>query len=364
MHRFLLTSLLTLIVGCSTDKPWVEPQTKPVADYAESGLIRLRKLPVLLEIESPDLAMVNEKGLFGGVSVAGRFPVREVMRKECESFISSNFRPATAYQNRYVVLRITMSRVLLMQKWSEVVSELAYKVELIHPTDATVRNYFSKTYVGMASNRKKGKGVVPESVYLAAQKVLGAFGDEICRNPQIIRRLETDFGLNDDGRVVRPPSMKSFELGQGKSGVYRGRCVYQCNDEPSENVSLLAKEYIANACWNKLGITKERVRIVYDEEKLENGVWTFSFRTFGRMELAFSYDPDLRQGVCTADLGLMKKSVQEATEIMRRYIFDQLRTYGGPVSSPTADMNTLVRFDVFKTDAQNELLSVAFSVVY
>ena len=90
MQRFLLASLLALIVGCSTDKPWVEPRTKPVADYAESGLIRLRKLPVLLEIESPDLAMINEKGLFGGVSVAGRFPVREVMRHECESFISSN----------------------------------------------------------------------------------------------------------------------------------------------------------------------------------------------------------------------------------------------------------------------------------
>ena len=131
MQRFLLASLLALIVGCSTDKPWVEPRTKPVADYAESGLIRLRKLPVLLEVESPDLAMVNEKGLFGGVSVAGRFPVRDVMRHECENFISSNFRPAAAYQNRYVVLRITMSRVLLMQKWSEVVSELAYKVELI-----------------------------------------------------------------------------------------------------------------------------------------------------------------------------------------------------------------------------------------
>jgi hypothetical protein len=137
-----------------------------------------------------------------------------------------------------------------------------------------------------------------------------------------------------------------------------------CNDEPSENVSLQAKEYIATACWRKLGITRERVRIVYDAEKLENGVWTFVFRTFGRMELAFTYDPDSRQGVCTADLGLMKKSVQEATEIMRRHVFEQLRTYGGPVSSPTADLNALVRFELFKTDAQNELLTVAFSVVY
>ena len=192
-----------------------------------------------------------------------------------------------------------------------------------------------------------------ESLYISQQAL-----------SRCIQGLETEFGLNDDGRVVRPPLMKSFELGQGKSGVYQGRCVYVCNDEPSENVSLLAKEYIANACWNKLGITKERVRIVYDEEKLENGVWTFAFRTFGRMELAFTYDPESLRGACTADLGLMKKSVQEATEIMRRYIFEQLRTYGGPVSSPTADMNTLVRFEVFKTDAQNELLSVAFSVVY
>ena len=351
------------MAGCATDNVWREPRLKPEVDYTKAELMRLRKLPVFLEVESPELAMVNERGLSGGVSATGRFPIRKVMQHECERFISQNFRSATAYDSSYVIMRVTLSRVMVMQKWSEVVSDLSYKIELTHPTDATVRDYFAKTYGESAANRKsKEKGIVPESVYFAAQKVLGDFAKDICGNPTLITRLERL--IRDSQTPINPSRLLSFDLAQGKKGIYPGKCVYECNDDLPEKVSIQAKEYIFDSCWKKLGITKERVRVVYDAERLENGVWTFSFRTFGRMELAFTYDPESRQGVCTADLGLVRKGVQEASEVMRRHIFEQMKTYGGAVSDSTADLKTLVRFGEFKTDAQNELLTVTFSVVY
>lgn len=367
MNRIATLILVLLAAGCATDRLWTEPNTLPGRDstYRREALMKLRNLPVALEIECPELAMVNEKGVFGGVAVAGRFPVRDILKRECERFIEENFRPATAYSSSYAVLKVTMSRVLVMQKWSETEADLSYRIELLHPTDATVRNYFSRKFDGHGSSRKRSKdrGIVPDSVYIAVQHVLGALGDDMAANPQLVRRLGSDFGLTSE-RNSSPAAMESFELGEGANGIHSGRCVYVCNDEPSESVALRAKEYIADACWKKLGISREKVRVVYDAETLDSGRWTLSFRTFGRMELAFSYDPATRSGVCTADLGLLGQDVKTATATMKQHVFDQIRHCEGAVASQSSDLGNLVRFGEFKSDARNELLSVTFRIVY
>lgn len=358
MNRFLAVLALTALVGCASDGVWrdLDEKARPVANYRQDALVEnLRQLPVALEFDCPQTAMINERGAFGGINVVGHFQIRDLVQRECESFVGVNFRAATQRDAEYVVLKVSMTEVRVLRKWSDAVSDMSFRIEIVHPSDATKRSYFSRAFSGSATSRKRAAGVVPVSAYAAMQDVLVKFGRDLASDFNAVERLKADF---PNGRVCPGPhignELGSFSWTEGSADVHDGRCTWRCNDDdPSMVRTVAVSDFIQQRSGEKLGnLARERIRIVVDKDDFDGTTktWTVWFRAFARTKYAFTFNQTERLGYCTADLGLLGLDGTQATSDILRYVQKQVERFGR------------ARMRTSRMDAQNELLTIEFSV--
>ena len=169
---------------------------------------------------------------------------------------------------------------------------------------------------------------------------------------------------------VTPPELKAIEW-EKKGDVWQGRCEVQCNDYEGFQAKAWANAKIAVACQTKLGIIDpERVRILYDMENFdENAQWTFVFRAFGRSPMILSFDKFDNHGQVVGDIDLMnvknnnKMDIEKAVEKLKNFVLSQMGSFAGAVSLDAQKGKALVRFDDFKMDATNNLVTINFRLV-
>lgn len=355
MNRFLAVLALTALVGCASDGVWrdLDEKARPVANYRQDALVEnLRQLPVALEFDCPQTAMINERGAFGGINVVGHFQIRDLVRRECESFVGENFRAATQRDTVYAVLKVSMTKVLVLRKWSDAVSDMSFRIEIVHPSDGTKRGYFSRAFSGSATSRKQATGIVPVSAYAAMQDVLVKFGRDLSSAPRAIERLKGDFVCGERGTRI-PNVLGSFNWEEGSADVHVGSCAWRCNDDDPSMVRTVVSDFVRQMCVEKLGnLARERIRIVVDKDDFDgkSKTWSVRFRAFARTKYAFTFDQVGRSGYCTADLGLLGLDGIQATSEVLRYVQKQVERFGR------------ARMRTSRMDAQNELLTIEFGV--
>ena len=160
-------------------------------------------------------------------------------------------------------------------------------------------------------------------------------------------------------RLLTPPNLKAFRFST-HDGVHYGVCEVVCNDYGRIAAWDWAVSQIAKSCVEKLGIGRERVRVVYDVQEFDEkcNLWRLGFRTFARARVVLSFDKGSHSGFVTGDLGLMKKTAEDASVELREFVQREMDRRIG-VSAGEAK----VRFDSIVPDTTFDLITIKFRLL-
>lgn len=344
-----------------------EPAFPPVAEsYAAGEAHRTMGAPLRLNV--PDRTAnftVNSvrSDLFSTPYVVASFPGGAIVAREFGKVLEANFRKPVGGEAPVAEMAVRIASVVTGQPSDKgpITSSLRLNIEVVK-SDGKETAY-SKRIDATATAPWTNHSQVPEAFYAALFDAIGQF----------MADWEQSGGLDavarwagDAGPGVVPAQLKAiaWEAGTGKGGVQRGRCTVACNGFEGFRAKHWANAQIAEACRTKLGnIEPERVRVVYDDERYDEaaGTWNFTFRCFPRSERVLDFNPFTEMGTVIGDLGLMKMNAEEASEVLKAYVFEEMRSHSGIVTSEhRKKQEAYVRFDGMRTDAAYNLLIIDF----
>ena len=195
--RFTVLALAALALsGCSTPDVLREPEKIPslVASYEVPGLrSHVGDVPVILDLsECVEMAALSSTGFSGRSSIAGRFPVRELVRREFNKVISGNFRTTLPDEHPKLVLEVRSERVQVSRSWSKVKCQMTFSVRIVDPVSTDRKPYFSRKYEMASEGMQKNKEEVPVCVYEEVQNLAKRFLADIPReqNGTLLTRLK------------------------------------------------------------------------------------------------------------------------------------------------------------------------------
>lgn len=344
-----------------------EPAFPPVAEsYAAADAHRTMGAPVQLNVPDQKANFnVNSvrSDLFAAPYVVAAFPGGGIVAREFGKVLEANFRKPVGGEAPVAEMAVRIVSVATGQPSDKkpVTSSLRLKVEVMKADGKETA--YSKSIDASATAPWKNRSQVPEAFYTALFDAIGQFTAD----------WEQSGGLDavarwagDAGPGVVPAQLReiAWEAGTGKGSVQRGRCTVACNGFEGFRAKHWANAQIAEACRTKLGnIEPERVRVVYDDERYdeEKGTWEFAFRCFARSERVLDFNPVTEMGTVIGDLGLMKMKAEEASEVLKAYVFEEMRSHSGIVTSEHRKKHeAYVRFDGMRTDAAYNLLIIDF----
>jgi hypothetical protein len=358
-------AIAIFLCGCATDKMLQEPDAIPayVVEYTTSRLgARTSGIPVAIDLEDcVESAMISSRGLSGGTSTLGFFPVKTVVRRELERIVSDNFRMVLPEEQPMVELKVSSALIVVRESWSNINCEMELQFELLNPHHND-KPYFSRIYKRQCKGRLENKRIVPLCVYETVQKIIKKFVDDVSKDPSLAARLES-LSPSGESRLLKAASLKALSFGAENNGLFPGKCEVLCNDWEGFKTDKWARRQIEESCRMKLGIEEERVRVVFLNEQLDESTktWKYEFAAFPRSKIVLNYNPATRVGSCIADMGLLGLSEEKTSELMKRYIVREMNSRAGLADSGA---KAAIRYDSFKTDSRYGLLIVTFRNVY
>ena len=194
--RFVAVAALALaLAGCSTPDVLREPEKIPslVSSYEVQGLrAHTHDVPVILDLsECVEMAALSSSGFSGRPSIAGRFPVRELVKREFNKVIAVNFRTTFPNEHPKLVLEVRSESVQVSRSWSKVKCHMTFSVRIVDPVLTDRKPYFSRRYEMSAEGMQKNKDEVPVCVYSEIQNLAKRFLEDIPReqNGTLVTRL-------------------------------------------------------------------------------------------------------------------------------------------------------------------------------
>lgn len=346
-----------------------EPDFPPEAvSYAAEKAYRTMSVPVRLRVPDRNLhfSVISHKdNMLATPYVVSNFAGGEIVGREFEKVLEANFRKPVVGEAPIAEMAVRIVSVAIEQPSDreQMTSSIRLNIEIVK-LDGKETAY-SKSIDATATAPWKNRSLVPEAFYAALFDATGQFTADWEQSGGLdaVARWAGDAG---PGMVPVPAELReiTWEAGIGKGGVQRGHCTVACNGFEGFRAKHWANAQIAEACRTKLGnIEPERVRVVYDDERYDaaTGTWEFAFRCFARCERILDFNPITEMGTVIGDLGLMKMKAEEATEVLKAYVFEEMRSHSGPVTREhQKKKEAYVRFDGMRTDAAYNLIIIDF----
>ena len=193
MKRFCWMGILALAGGCASVGELTEPKDIPalVTSYRIAGLeARTGDVATMLDLDScTESAVLMSVGLSGVPSVAGHFPVRQLVAREFQKVVVGNFRTVMPEEEPKLEMRVVSDRLSVRRSWSHVKAEMAFEVQLVDP-EHNRRPYFRKNYCLSAESVQRRKDEVPLCVYSCIQKLARSFLEDVSKDSLVIARLK------------------------------------------------------------------------------------------------------------------------------------------------------------------------------
>lgn len=202
-HLSAFACAALVLSGCSTPDVLREPKDIPalVETYEIPGLRKSTgDVPVILDLsQCVEMASMSSMGFSGKPSIAGRFPVRELVLREFKKVVAGNFRMALSDEHPKLIIEVRSDRLLVTRSWSKVKCRMAFSVRIIDPVDAGRKPYFSRHYELTADGMHRNKEEVPLCVYEEIQNFARKFLEDIpqAQNGTLITRLR-ELGVSVD----------------------------------------------------------------------------------------------------------------------------------------------------------------------
>jgi hypothetical protein len=193
MKRICLIGILAFVGGCATVGDLVEPKDIPsiVKSYRIEALeARTGDVATMLDLdECTESAVLMSVGLSGVPSVAGHFPVRQLVAREFQKVVVGNFRTVMPEEEPKLEVRIVSDRLSVKRNWSRVTAEMVFEVQLVDPEHSR-RPYFRKNYRLSAESVQRRKEEVPLCVYSCIQNLARDFLEDVSKDSLVIARLK------------------------------------------------------------------------------------------------------------------------------------------------------------------------------
>ena len=193
MRKIFLIGMLALAGGCASVGELTEPKSIPaiVTSYRIKGLeARTGDVPTMLDLdECTESAILSSIGISGVPSVAGYFPVRQLVAREFQKVIVGNFRTVLPEEEPKLEVKIVSDRLSVTRNWSRVKAEMSFEVQLVDP-ERSRRPYFRKNYRLNAESVQRRKEEVPLCVYSCVQNLARSFLEDVSKDTLVIARLK------------------------------------------------------------------------------------------------------------------------------------------------------------------------------
>ena len=193
MKRLCMIVVLALVGGCASVGELTEPKDIPalVTSYRIAGLeARTGDVATMLDLDScTESAVLMSVGLSGVPSVAGHFPVRQLVAREFQKVVVGNFRTVMPEEEPKLEVRIVSDRLSVKRTWSRVTAEMVFEVQLVDPEHSR-RPYFRKNYRLSAESVQRRKEEVPLCVYSCIQNLARSFLEDVSKDSLVIARLK------------------------------------------------------------------------------------------------------------------------------------------------------------------------------
>ena len=193
MKRVCMIGILALVGGCASIGELTEPKDIPalVTSYRIAGLEeRTGDVATMLDLdECTEYAILSSVGLSGVSSVAGHFPVRQLVAREFQKVVVGNFRTVMPEEEPKLEVRIVSDRMSVRRSWSRVKAEMDFEVQLVDP-EHNRRPYFRKKYRLSAESVQRRKDEVPACVYSCIQNLARSVLEDVSKDSLVIARLK------------------------------------------------------------------------------------------------------------------------------------------------------------------------------
>ena len=354
-------ALLT-VAGCATPRRLAEPQTRDLhVVYAASAAPLTLSIPVVYD--SPDAELqtsVSGRDFLDNPVTLGYFRSGEIIAQEFGNVARANFGtpssevpPVGRFSAKIdgVSARMTSS--------GDIVVTVEAMVTLSNA--ASSETPYRKRFKAECSGAWEDEATVPKVFYDALAKIVRDFLADWSASSAVSVLSEW---ADKSTPGVKPPELLSLDFSQ-QGNVYCGSCRVACNGYEPFRAKGWANAHISVACRTKLGIEPERVRIIYDEEKLDpvGKTWRFEFRTFARAKMVLTFSKATRHGFATADLELMGLPADKAAEALRRFVHSEMDARAGMVTTEVQKGEARVRFDDIDPDRMYNLITISFRLV-
>lgn len=343
-----------------------EPRFPPEAEIYEAADAHLTlDAPVQLNVPDSDLdcaVVCTVDDLLGTRHIPATLPCGSIVEREFGKVRDANFREPLGGEEPVATLsvRFHAAKVLQASSSGPMTVTLNLHVEVTNPEGTETA--YSRNIESSASAPWTNKTLVPDAFYQAVSGAIGQFASDWSRSqgPDTVVRWAAEATPG-----ATPPQLHDIEWTPRlrDSDVQRGTCTIVCNGWEGFRAKHWANAQIAAACRTKLGgVESRRLRVVYDEETYDpkRSSWTFAFRCFALSKKVLEYNSATRCGTVIGDLGLMEMSEEEATEVLKKYVLDEMESHSGMVSSKSPKAEAYVRFDSFSTDETYNLIIIDF----
>ena len=346
-------ALLGGMSGCASQgRALAEPvRNHSSASYAsriahETKFYAVEYVPPSDSFSSPVMRM----NAIGELVSDGQAEAGCIISREFEKVVRRNFAEPGVGGDASAVFSLVIDRVSMKREVADVVVDLGVTV-CIYKRGAENEVAYRKAFSATSRKKWTDTSLVPEAFYSALYETVRDFLEDWGRGGALPKLEEWSRGKE------RPPALKMLDFTM-RDGVCYGVCEVSCNDYEGFRAKRWAIPRIGQSCRDKLGIETERIRVVYDSERLdERGkLWRFEFRAFARSRVVMSFDKEAGHGFVTGDLGLMGKTVEIASAELRKFVKDEM-------DKRTGVSGEMLRFDDVLHDSTFDLVTIKFRLL-
>ena len=346
IHCTVCAAMVFVVAGCSSISPSLAERryecgirsyaAKNVSDCKlvsvdyippQHGLVTIAVSPSRMIVTNSLVATVTARDAFGTTEVLGWFDAGKIVEREFNKVVKWNFALPPAVVPSTAEFSFSIDQVSLRKEADDVIStlEMSVKISRVGHRDEVA---YKKSFAASRRGQWKDGSVVPESFYAALNEIIRGFLEDFGEGRSILALKEwekTPVLLPPGPRLKQPTIESCLFTNTNENRVCCGTCEVACNDYGVPAADAYALSYIAQQCAqqcrHQFGIGPERVRIVYDVKKFENGHGRYVFHAFARSkEPVLAYDPKGKRGSMTGDLSLMGMTYQQAKEEMEKRI--------------------------------------------
>lgn len=201
--------------------------------------------------------------------------------------------------------------------------------------------------------------VVPPCVYEAAvdigNQILSAISDSRAMRDQLLAASRSAGTM---------PSLSGSTITDVSDGGFSGKIGGHCGNWDETRVRLWIRSQIEQLALAKLGVSSlANYRVVMEKERISEGRFAVSFRVFPYQGFEIEYNARNWRGRCSADLGYLGISAEDAYDRARAYIQKVLADQGVVLTDGVEAAPAEFRFNGFRLQSDGARIDIPFELV-